>query len=106
VDLYPWKYFPQSIGAAIEQLSLYLNRVKPLVCLTFSQITTSVAKSDITHKMVWNKSVISLTTLLESHLHLVSCFSGLGYTQNFNLSAPRANCSTIILPMIDPGNDK
>ncbi|KAJ3189252.1 hypothetical protein HDU85_002879 [Gaertneriomyces sp. JEL0708] len=102
VDLFPW-LSTQVVEGALEQLTLYLRTVRPLICVTLTQKVTSCAAANFYHQHGLPFAAEFLSAVGVPQLHH---YADEGWLEDDAQTHPPAGCATIVIPHFDPGRDK
>ncbi|KAF7720695.1 hypothetical protein EC973_006325 [Apophysomyces ossiformis] len=102
IDLFPWPAPLDDHTAALNQLTAYLQSVRPVVLATFSHMVASYANANFYHGYGISK-VDFLDSVGEPSMHTYAPREWL--EDDSQQETPRGY-SSIVIPHIDPGRDK
>ncbi|ORX59687.1 hypothetical protein DM01DRAFT_327191 [Hesseltinella vesiculosa] len=103
VDLFPWAGVVGTLDAGIQQLRDYLHLVCPLVCVSLSRTTTSVAMANFFHHVGLSSTLSFLDHVgLPQHTH----YPTNQWVHDINNDAMPPSHATILIPHVHPGNQK
>lgn len=105
VDLIPWLEDKKiTIKEGIQQISMYLRGIRPIITIAFSREVTSVGLSNFVHQ----SGLDSRTNLMDIvGIPQIVSYADTSYLYDgSDVDGPPSGYSTIMIPHFDPGVDK